>query len=414
MTKEQGFSRYQIFLIAVLAILQFSVVLDFMVLSPLGAQLMPKLGITPAEFGWVVSGYAFSAGASGLLAAGFADRFDRKRMLLFFYGGFIIGTLLCGLATSYAFLLIARIITGIFGGVISSISFAVITDLFPIQVRGRVMGFVQMAFAVSQVLGLPAGLYLSNIWDWHAPFIMIVAFSIPLWLLIYFRMSPVKEHLHLQKDGSAFSHLQQTVTRPFYLRAFTATTLLATGGFMLMPFGAAFAVHNLGLSLTDLPAIYLVTGICSMIFGPLVGRAADKFGAIWVFSAGTALSMLLVLVYCNLGLTPLWAAMAINSILFVGITARMVSSSALMTSVPSPADRGAFMSINSSVSQISGGIASGIAGLIIHQTDSGFLENYPALGWVVATSMVVCLALMWRIHLSVRAQKLAAATNQSA
>ena len=171
--KEKVFTRYQQFIIAILAILHFTIILDFMVLSPLGAQLLKELNITTTQFGWVVSAYAFSAGASGLLAAGFADKFDRKKLLLFFYAGFIVGTLLCGIAPDYQFLLAARIVTGVFGGVIGSISFAIITDLFKMEVRGRVMGFVQMAFASSQVMGLPIGLYLANQWGWHAPFLLI-------------------------------------------------------------------------------------------------------------------------------------------------------------------------------------------------------------------------------------------------
>jgi predicted MFS family arabinose efflux permease len=155
---KEAFSPYQVFIIAILSILQFTVVLDFMVLSPLGAQLMTELAISTSQFSLVVSAYAISAGISGLLAAGFADKFDRKKILLFFYTGFIVGTALCGIAPDYNFLLIARIVTGIFGGVISSISFAIITDLFKLEVRGRVMGFVQMAFASSQVMGIPVGL----------------------------------------------------------------------------------------------------------------------------------------------------------------------------------------------------------------------------------------------------------------
>ena len=157
-----------------------------MVLSPLGAQLLVELNVKPAQFGLVVSAYAFSAGASGLLAAGFADKFDRKKLLLFFYVGFIIGTFLCALAPNYHLLLIARIITGIFGGVIGSVSFAIITDLFKMEVRGRVMGFVQMAFAASQVLGIPIGLILANKYGWHSPFWMIACFSIVVGIGILF------------------------------------------------------------------------------------------------------------------------------------------------------------------------------------------------------------------------------------
>ena len=140
-----SFSGYQKVVVGMLAFLQFAVILDFMLMSPLGALIMPSLSITPAQFGTVVSAYAFSAGISGLLTAGFADRFDRKKLLLFFYTGFILGTLWCGVAQSFESLLLARIVTGVFGGVIGSIVLAIATDLFPPQMRGRVMGMMQSA-----------------------------------------------------------------------------------------------------------------------------------------------------------------------------------------------------------------------------------------------------------------------------
>jgi predicted MFS family arabinose efflux permease len=168
--RERIFTRYQVFIIAILSILQFTVILDFMVLSPLGAMLLPTLHITTAQFGLVVSAYAFSAGASGILAAGFADNYDRKQLLVFFYAGFLVGTVFCALAPTYEFLLVARIVTGVFGGVIGSVGFAIISDLFRFEVRGRVMGFVQMSFAASQILGLPIGLLLANKFGWHSPF----------------------------------------------------------------------------------------------------------------------------------------------------------------------------------------------------------------------------------------------------
>jgi len=348
---KKAFTRYEVFIIAILALTQFTIVLDFMVLSPLGAILLKELDITTGQFGWVVSAYAFSAGASGLLASGFADRFDRKRLLVFFYTGFIIGTFLCGIAPNYHLLLAARIVTGIFGGVIGSVSFAIITDLFPFQMRGRVMGFVQMAFASSQVLGLPIGLYFANLWGWHAPFLMIVGLAVLIWLAILLKMRPVDAHLALQNDRSPFGRMAKTVADSRYLQVFLATTLLTTGGYMLMPFGTAFAVGNMGLTMEQLPLIYFVTGICSMIAGPLIGKLSDKIGSFKVFVAGSLLTITLVLIYTNLGITPLWLAIVLNSLLFMGVTSRIISSSALTTAVPDPADRGAFMGINSSVAQ---------------------------------------------------------------
>jgi predicted MFS family arabinose efflux permease len=397
--KERLFSPYQVFIIAVLTFLQFTVILDFMVLSPLGEQLMKELDISPSQFGIVVSAYALSAGVSGLLAAGFADKFDRKKILLFFYVGFIIGTLLCGLAPDYRSLLIARIVTGVFGGVIGSISFAIITDIFPLQTRGRVMGFVQMAFAASQILGIPIGLYLADKMGWHSPFLLIVAVSAFAGLFIFVYMKPVNAHLQLQTVKNPLEHLLKTVSKPRYIQAFAATALLATGGFMMMPFGTAFSVNNLGVDRSDLPMIFSITGLFSIVTGPLIGFFSDKIGKYTIFVIGSVWSIIMVLVYTHQDVIPLWVVIMFNVLLFMGISARIISSSALLTAVPSPADRGAFMGVNASLQQISGGIAAAIAGLIVYQeTKTSPIENYPILGYVVCFTTIITIIMMYFLN----------------
>jgi len=396
--KAKTFSRYEIFVVAILTILQFTLILDFMVLSPLGPFLMPDLNITPAQFGMVVSAYAFSAGLSGLLAAGFADKYDRKKLLIFFYTGFIAGTLFCGLANTYPLLLLARTITGIFGGVIGSITLAIITDLFRLEVRGRVMGFVQMAFASSQVLGLPVGLYFANLWGWHSPFIMIVLVSGVVMTTIIIYLKPIDDHLKIKSNRNAFVHLAKTASNSVYLKTFAATTLLATGGFMLMPFGTVFGVNNLKISPDNLPLLYTVTGVFSMITGPFIGRFSDSWGKYRTFFIGSIITIVIVIVYCNLGPTPLWLVMVFNIIMFMGISARMISSQALISGVPDQSDRGAFMSINSSVQQISGGMAAYAAGLIVVQSSSGELLHYDTLGYVVAITTLITVALIWFVN----------------
>jgi predicted MFS family arabinose efflux permease len=396
--KAAAFTPYQVSVIAILAILQFTIILDFMVLSPLGEMLLQELHISTSQFGLVVSAYAFSAGASGLLASGFADKFDRKKLLLFFYTGFIVGTILCAIAPNYHLLLIARIITGIFGGVISSISFAIISDLFTLDQRGRVMGFVQSAFAASQILGLPIGLLLANHFGWHAPFWMIAGLGIFLGIFIAMKLKPVTKHLEIKTDRNAFQHMLKTVSNKYYLRAFLATIFLSTGGFMLMPFGTAFGIHNLGLTRAQLPILYGVTGVFSMAFGPLIGKLSDKIGKYKVFVMGSILSIIMVGIYTSLGITPLWIVISINVVLFVGISSRMISASALMTAIPEPQDRGAFMSINSSVQQVSGGVAAAIAGLIVVQHSSGKMEHYSTLGLVVIASMMLAIFLVYLVN----------------
>lgn len=390
--RERIFTRYQVFIIAILSILQFTVILDFMVLSPLGAILLPTLHITTGQFGLVVSAYAFSAGASGILAAGFADNYDRKQLLVFFYAGFLVGTVFCALAPTYEFLLVARIVTGVFGGVIGSVGFAIISDLFRFEVRGRVMGFVQMSFAASQILGLPIGLLLANKFGWHSPFWMIAIFGTAVGVVIVVYMKPVTDHLKIKTTSSAFQHLIKTFSVPDYVKGYVSTILLATGGFMLMPFGSAFSTNNLGLTMKQLPMVYLIVGIFSIATGPLIGSISDKVGKFKVFSIGTLISCIMVAIYTPLGITPIWMVIIISVIMFAGITCRMITSSALMSAMPEPQDRGAFMSITSSVQQISGGIASAIAGLIVYQAPNGILQRYDILGYVVIATMLITIA----------------------
>jgi len=395
---SQPFTPYQKLIVAVITFLQFTIVLDFMVLSPLSAILLDELNITTAQFGLAVSAYAFSAGISGVLVAGFADKFDRKRLLLFFYLGFIVGTFFCGFAPNYDFLLFARIITGLFGGVIGAVSFAIITDLFPLEKRGEVMGYVQMAFAASQVLGIPLGLYMANIWGWHSPFLLIAGISSLVFILIAIQMRPVNAHLALKSTISPIRHLIRTINKRPYFKAFMATIFLATGGYMLMPFGAAFSVNNLGIRLEDLPMVYMITGIFTLMSGPLLGKLSDKVGKYKVFFWGSLLTMVMILIYTNLGITPLWLVIVLSCIVYVGVTSRIISSSALMTAVPEVEDRGAFMSVTSSIQQLSGGIAAALAGMIIFQEESGYLQHYPTLGIVVAVSMLLTIALMYMVH----------------
>jgi predicted MFS family arabinose efflux permease len=393
-----AFSRYQVFVVALLAFLQFTVVLDFMILSPLGAILLKELSITPGQFGRVVSAYAFSAGASGLVAAGFADRFDRRRFLLFFYGGFVIGTLCCGLAPTYELLLAARIVTGLFGGVIGSIAFAIIADLFPLSMRGRVAGLVQASFAGAQVMGLPTGLFLANRWGWHSPFLMIVGVAILGGFAIIFGLEPITGHLAANSGRNPIQHLVKTATRRRYIAGFSATMLLAVGGFMLMPFGSTFVVQNLGISIERLPLLYMINGSFAMIAGPLIGKLSDSIGKYRTFFGGTVVTITMMVWYTGLTHATFQTTVILNVILFMGISGRMVASFALSSALPDMPDRGAYMSINSSLQQLSGGVAAGVAGLIVHQASPDSpLEGYNRLGLVAASVSLITLALMYNV-----------------
>jgi predicted MFS family arabinose efflux permease len=397
------FTAYQKVLIGMLAFLQFAVILDFMLMAPLGAIIIRALHVTPVQFGHVVSAYAFAAGISGILTAGFADRFDRKKLLLFFYAGFIAGTLWCGLATSYESLLAARIVTGAFGGVIGSVVLAITTDLFPPQMRGRVMGFIQAAFAASQIFGLPLGLFLSDKANWHIPFLALVALGIVGGLFIAVRMQPVDEHLKLRPEHNAFWHLLHTVAEPRYLLSFVTVLFIATGGFMLMPFSTAFTVYNLGIPQNELWVIYLVTGIATIVAGVVIGKAADAIGRLRVFLMGTAMVIVMVLIYTHLTTSTLAIVTIINVLLFIGIFSRMIPMQALMSQVPAPTQRGSFNAINASLSQLAGGLAALVAGHIVVERPDGRLEHYDVAGYVVIATAVIVSFLMWRIQRGLQA-----------
>jgi predicted MFS family arabinose efflux permease len=402
--QKRGFSPYQSLLIALLAFVQFTIILDFIIMSPLGAIIMPALNITAGQFGVAVSSYAFSAGISGILAAGFADRFDRKRLLLFFYLGFTAGTALCALAPNYHVLLIGRIVTGLFGGVIGAVVMAIVTDLFALHLRGRVMGFVQTAFAASQVLGVPVGLFLSNHWSWHVAFGALVGLSIAAIAAVLLVMRPVNGHLLLKQDSNAFRHLIATVGQPRYTLAFGVTTLLATGGYMLMPFGSAFTVNNLGIDIVHLPTIYLISGLFSIFIGPLVGRASDAFGKYPVFAFGSAVSVIMVLIYTHLGKVTLMTVIIVNVLMFVGIFSRMIPSQALISAIPVPSQRGSFSAISASLQQLSGGLGSVLAAAIIAQNADGSLRHFDMLGYIVVATSVLSVIAMYFVQKSVANQ----------
>jgi len=367
-------------------------------MSPLGDMLMKSMNLKTSQFGFAVSSYAFSAGISGLLTAGFADRFDRKKLLLFFYTGFILGTFFCAITTSYPMLIAARIITGLFGGVIGSVSMAIMADLFPIEQRGRVVGFIQMGFGASQVLGIPISLYIANAWGWQSPFFMIVILAAIIYAVIIMKLKPVNKHLLVKSDKNALTHLLHTIRQRNYRIGFLATALLSLGGFMMMPWGSAFAINNLHVTVHQLPVLFMVAGISSLIVMPLIGRLSDRFDKFKLFAIASCWMIMMVTIYTNLTQVPFAFVLIMNVFFMVGIMSRMTPAMALTSALPQPTDRGAFMSISSSLQQIAGGIAAAVGGMIVVQKDKfSPLEHYNTLGYVIVCITLVSILMVYRV-----------------
>ena len=401
------FTGYQKFVITILALTQFTVVLDFMVMSPLGDFLMKSMELTTKQFGIAVFSYAFGAGISGFLTAGFADSFDRKKLLLFFYIGFIIGTLFCGLATNFYFLVAARVFTGIFGGVIGSISMAIVSDLFPIEKRGRVMGFLQMGFGASQVLGIPISLYIANHFGWQSPFFMIVVLAIIVWGLILSKMKPITKHLEVQnKDTNALQHLIHTIQNRNYRIGFLTTALMSLGGFMIMPWGSVYAINNLHVTKEQLPILFMIAGVATLLMMPLIGKISDKINKFTLFTIASLWMMIVVIIYANLGISAFWIVVVLNVLMMMGVMARMVPSVAMVSELPKLQDRGAFMSVNSSLQQMAGGIAAAIGGMIVTQKDvNSPIEHYDTLAYVVSIFITLCVIMLYRVQKIIKESK---------
>jgi predicted MFS family arabinose efflux permease len=260
------------------------------------------------------------------------------------------------------------------------------------------MGFVQMSFAVSQVLGIPVGLFFANQYGWHMPFLIIVGVCLATGFCIVRWMQPVNAHLKERAAQRPLLHLAKTATRKEYIIAFLSTVFLSTGGFLMMPYSSTFLVRNVGVGETILPVVFIVAGASGLITGPLIGKWSDKLGKYRVLIFGSILSAIMVLIFTHLSISPLWEVLVLNTLTYTAVMSRMIPSQALISGVPERMDRGAFMSINSSVQQLGGGIASVVGGWLIAEDPAGRLLHYDILGYVTMGAFIICVTLMYYVN----------------
>ena len=392
-------------LLSLLAAVQFTNILDFVIMMPLGPQLMPALGIGPRQFGLVISAYTFSAGVTGLAAAFFLDRFNRKTALLALYVGFGLGTVACALAPTHHWLIAARVLTGAFGGVLGSLVLAIIGDVVPEARRGQAVGIVMGAFSVASVLGVPLGLFLASHYSWHLPFVLLGSLSLAIGVLIYFVMPDLRGHLSarpvpLSERAAAVLGLFQN---PSVRYALLLTALLMLGQFTVVSFLSPSLVANVGFSNSQLSYVYLVGGALTFFTSPMVGRLSDRYGKARVFTLATLATIPVLVVITRLGPTPLPLVLCLTALFFVVVGARMVPATALATTVVVPSQRGSFMSLNTSVQQLAAGTAAYLAGLIVAAGPGGTLLHYERAGYVAAAASLLSLLAVRRIRPAVKA-----------
>jgi predicted MFS family arabinose efflux permease len=385
------------YLLLTLAGIQFSHILDFMIMMPLGPVLIKAFGIGTHEFGLLVASYSFSAALSGLLAATFIDRFERKRLVLTIFGLFGLATLACGLAPSFTMLLVARGLAGMFGGVMGAMVQTIIGDVIPFSRRARASGIVATAFSLATVAGVPLSLWLANHFQWRAPFILIAVLS-GLFILVGIRILPVlRYHISDKKRAHPLSAMFEVLREPNHLNALLFSALLVFSGFTVIPYITLYAVGNVGISLQDIPFIYLAGGAATLFTARLIGHWADLRGKIKIYRAVALAALLPLLVVTHIGTAPLWLWLVCTTAFFILVSGRMIPAMAIITSAAQPKLRGTFMSLNATVQSLAMGLATTLAGFIITQNDAGHIFDYGLVGFVAISGNVLAILFVSRI-----------------
>jgi predicted MFS family arabinose efflux permease len=386
-----------------LAGIQFSHILDFMIMMPLGPILMAEFGIGTHEFGLLVASYSFSAAFCGFLAATFIDRFERKRLVLLIFALFGLATLACGLAPGYATLLIARGLAGAFGGVLGALVQTMVGDVIPFTRRARASGIVSTAFSISTVAGVPLSLWLANHLQWRAPFVFIAALVI-VFIFVGYRFLPELRH-HISPSTSSgqakrahpFSAMFEVLRDPNHLRALLYSSLIIFSGFTVIPYITVYAVGNVGIAQADIPLIYLAGGAATFFSARLIGHWADKQGKVEVYRIIAVAAMLPLIVVTHLGAAPLWAWLICTTTFFVLVSGRFIPAMAIITSATRPHLRGTFMSLNGTTQSLAMGLATTLAGFIITQDSAGKIVGYELVGYIAVAANLLAIWFVSRI-----------------
>jgi predicted MFS family arabinose efflux permease len=390
-----GLTGREWLLLLVLSAVQFTHILDFVIVMPLGPQFKSDLNLNDQWFGFLVSAYAFSAALAGLLAAWFIDRFDRKTALLGLYAGFTVGTLCCGAAPNYPLLLAARALTGAFGGVVAACILAIVGDAFPGVRRGRAMGAIMSSFSVASIAGVPAGLYLANLVNWRAPFLALAGLSAAVSVLVGLTLPPMRGHL---ARGRTVSNLWGIFLEPAHLRAYLLMTAIVFSTFMIVPYLASYLVANTGRTNEELPYVYLGGGLATLVTMTFFGWLSDRLGKLLMFRTLAFFTLMTILLVTNLPSVALATVLTVCTLFMVTTSGRMVPAMALITASAAPLNRGGFLSVNASVQQTAMGLASALGGLMLGQGVHGEITGFPLVGGLACAATLASIWLAGRLQ----------------
>ena len=384
-----------------LAGIQFTHILDFMIMMPLGPEFIRELNINTHQFGLLLSSYTFAAAAAGIFATYYVDRFERRQLLLSLYALFIIATFACGLAPSYEALFIARAFAGAFGGILGSLVQTIVADSIPFERRGKALGTVMAAFSVSTVAGVPLGLFLANhipSLGWRAPFFFIALISSLILYLGYRNIPKIAGHLDHVHEGSRLSQVLNILIAPQHIKAFIFMALIMITGFSVIPYIALYLTSNVGISNSYISLIYLCGGVATLMSSRFIGHMSDKYGKVTVFRVLAIVSLVPLLVTTNLPVTPLWVVLINSTAFFILVSGRMIPAMAMVSQVVENKIRGTFMSLVGSVQMLSSGIASVLAGWIVTIGPDGMMQHYNLVGYGAAICGLLTFWLVGYIH----------------
>ncbi len=389
--------RTERFFLLTLAGIQFSHILDFMIMMPLGPVLMAAFGIGTHEFGLLVASYSFSAAVSGILAATFVDLFERKRLLLIVLLLFGLATLACGLAPGYSTLILARGLAGVFGGIMGALVQTMIADAIPFSRRARASGVIATAFSISTIAGVPLSLWLANHLGWRAPFVMIAGLTIVFFIIGLRFLPELRHHLSEEKRAHLLSATFSVLGDANHLRALLFSALIMFSGFTIIPYITVYAVNNVGIALSEIPFVYLVGGSATFISARLIGHWADKHGKVEVYRWVALLAMLPMLALTHAGVLPLWGWLIISASFFVLTSGRMIPAMAIIASSAQPKLRGTFMSLNATVQSLAMGLATTLAGFLTSLDASGGIIGFPLVGYVAVAANLLAIWFVSRV-----------------
>jgi len=391
--------KRELWLLLTLAGIQFTSILDFMIMMPLGPQFTQLFHISDAKFGLLVSAYTLAAGFSGLLASTYIDKVSRKTLLLTLYPLFALATLACGLASSYEFLMGARIAAGLFGGVLMSLSQTIVGDVIPFERRGRAMGIIMTSFSVATVLGVPLGLFVAAHLSWHATFIGIAVLAGVFAVFAAFTLPPLHHHLSLTDRPSAFEGIRQVLADPNHLRAFLFSILIMFAGFTVIPYLTIYMQSNVGIHVDQIPYIYLAGGVVTFFTARLFGRLTDSFGKAETFRLMAVLVVIPLMAITLLPPLTIWYVLPISTMLFVFMSGRMIPGMAILTSAADPRLRGTFMTLNSSVQSAAMGVAAYVGGSLISRDVSNHVQGYWMAAVVGSTASILAMLFVGKIRM---------------